>query len=85
MVLQLELSVHVVRFRSVEQSDDGVDVCPTETRVSQVFQESSFVSGSMPRYRQPERQQKVVGGHKALADGVYFMDQVLQTDDAMFT
>lgn len=74
-----------MNFCSVQLSDDGVDIRTAESGISKVFKETGFVSGSMTRHRQPERQQEVVGRAEALANRVDFMDQVLQADDAMFS
>lgn len=70
---------------SVQLPDDRIDICAAEARVSQVLQKAGFVPGSVTSHREPERQQEVVGGPEAFSDSVDLMDQVLQTDDAVFT
>lgn len=72
-------------FSLVQQSDDGVNVCATKSRVSQVLEESSLIPGSVTRHWQLEWQQEVAGSLEALTNWVDLVNKVLQTDDALFT
>lgn len=70
---------------SVQQPDDGVNLRAPKSRLPQVFQESCFIPGSVARDRELEGLQEVAGGAETLPHREDLMDQVLQTDDALFT
>lgn len=70
---------------SVQESDDAVDVWTAEPWVSQVFEKASFIPGGVTSHRKLERHEKIVGFPKAFTNRIDLVDQILQTDDAMFT
>lgn len=82
--LQCPKSAHSSSSSSVQLPDDGVNICTTKPRVSQVLHESSFVASSVTSHRQLEWQQEILGSTEVLANRVDLVDEVLQTDDAVF-
>lgn len=79
-------SVHSRHFSSfsVQLPDDGVNICATKPRVSQILHESGFVASSVTSHWQLEWQKEILGSPKVFANWVDLVDEVLQADDAMF-
>lgn len=82
LFLKMEDAAH---RSSVQQPNNAVNVRATKPRVSQVFEKSCLIPGTVARDRQPEWQQEVAGSPETLPHRVDLMDEVLQTDDAVFT